>query len=192
MKVIGVTGMPGSGKGVVAGVARSLGFQVVRMGDVIREEAQRRNADVGKTAVKLRKEYGEFVVAEKSVEKIKQMKLSKKSSYSENSINNSGLYMIEGIRSPYEVEIFRKNFKDFKVIAVHSTPQTRFKRLKKRMRFDDSVLESDFGKRDKRELKFGIGDVIATSNYMVVNEGPIGKLKGIIRSILQNEMRNES
>ncbi|OPY27578.1 MAG: hypothetical protein A4E27_00501 [Methanobacterium sp. PtaU1.Bin242] len=192
MKVIGVTGMPGSGKGVVAGVARSLGFQVVRMGDVIREEAQRRNADVGKTAVKLRKEYGEFVVAEKSVEKIKQMKLSKKSSYSENSVNNSGLYMIEGIRSPYEVEIFRKNFKDFKVIAVHSTPQTRFKRLKKRMRFDDSVLESDFGKRDKRELKFGIGDVIATSNYMVVNEGPIGKLKGIIRSILQNEMRNES
>lgn len=192
MKVIGVTGMPGSGKGVVAGVARSLGFQVVRMGDVIREEAQRRNADVGKTAIKLRKEYGEFVVAEKSVEKIKQMKLSKKSSYSENSINNSGLYMIEGIRSPYEVEIFRKNFKDFKVIAVHSTPQTRFKRLKKRMRFDDSVLESDFGKRDKRELKFGIGDVIATSNYMVVNEGPIGKLKGIIRSILQNEMRNES
>lgn len=192
MKVIGVTGMPGSGKGVVAGVARSLGFQVIRMGDVIREEAQRRNADVGKTAVKLRKEYGEFVVAEKSVEKIKQMKLSKKSSYSENSINNSGLYMIEGIRSPYEVEIFRKNFKDFKVIAVHSTPQTRFNRLKKRMRFDDSVLESDFGKRDKRELKFGIGDVIATSNYMVVNEGPIGKLKGIIRSILQNEMRNES
>lgn len=192
MKVIGVTGMPGSGKGVVAGVARSLGFQVVRMGDVIREEAQRRNADVGKTAIKLRKEYGEFVVAEKSVEKIKQMKLSKKSSYSENSINNSCLYMIEGIRSPYEVEIFRKNFKDFKVIAVHSTPQTRFKRLKKRMRFDDSVLESDFGKRDKRELKFGIGDVIATSNYMVVNEGPIGKLKGIIRSILQNEMRNES
>lgn len=192
MKVIGVTGMPGSGKGVVAGVARSLGFKVVRMGDVIREEAQKRNADVGETAVKLRKEYGKFVVAEKSVEKIKQMKLSKKSSYSENSINNSGLYMIEGIRSPYEVEIFRKNFKDFKVIAVHSTPQTRFKRLKKRMRFDDSVLESDFGKRDKRELKFGIGDVIATSNYMVVNEGPIGKLKGIIRSILQNEMRNES
>lgn len=191
MKVIGVTGMPGSGKGVVAGVARSLGFQVVRMGDVIREEAQRRNANVGVTAVKLRKEYGEFVVADKSVEKIKQMKMLKKGSYSEDSENSSDLYMIEGIRSPFEVEIFRNNFDDFKVIAVHSTPQTRFKRLKKRMRFDDSVLESDFEKRDNRELKFGIGDVIATSNYMVVNEGPIGKFKGIIRSILQNEMRND-
>lgn len=191
MKVIGVTGMPGSGKGVVAGVARSLGFQVVRMGDVIREEAQRRNANVGETAVKLRKEYGEFVVADKSVEKIEQMKMLKKGSYSEDSENNSDLYMIEGIRSPFEVEIFRNNFDDFKVIAVHSTPQTRFKRLKKRMRVDDSVLELDFEKRDNRELKFGIGDVIATSNYMVVNEGPIGKFKGIIRSILQNEMRNE-
>ncbi len=47
--------------------------------------------------------------------------------------------MIEGIRSQYEVEIFKKNFNEFKVIAVHSTPKTRFKRLKKRMRPDDST-----------------------------------------------------
>ena len=38
MKVIGVTGMPGSGKGVASGVARSLGFKLIRMGDVIRED----------------------------------------------------------------------------------------------------------------------------------------------------------
>ena len=30
MKVIGVTGMPGSGKGIVAGVARNLGFEIIR------------------------------------------------------------------------------------------------------------------------------------------------------------------
>jgi dephospho-CoA kinase len=98
--------------------------------------------------------------------------------------------MIEGIRSPYEVEIFKKNFTEFKVIAIHSTPNTRFKRLKRRMRPDDSHEESDFQMRDQRELNFGIGNVIATADYMVVNEGPLKKIKNIIRSILENEMQN--
>ena len=83
------------------------------------------------------------------------------------------IFMIEGIRSQYEVDIFKKNFKDFKIIAVHSTPKTRFKRLKRRMRPDDSKEESEFLLRDKRELNFGIGNVIATADYMVVNEGPL-------------------
>ena len=98
--------------------------------------------------------------------------------------------MIEGIRSQYEVEIFKKSFTDFKVIAIHSTPKTRFKRLKRRMRPDDSREESDFLIRDQRELNFGIGNVIATADYMVVNEGPLKKIKNIIRSILENEMQN--
>lgn len=180
MKVIGVTGMPGSGKGVASGVARSLGFKLIRMGDVIRDEATIRNADIGETAVKLRQDYGEFVVAERCVEKIKNIR------------NNNDLYMIEGIRSPFEVEIFKENFPNFKVITVHSTPHTRFNRLKKRMRLDDSSEKSEFLKRDKRELNFGIGDVIANSDYIVVNEGAIKKFKNIVRSILQNEIHDES
>ncbi len=182
MKVMGVTGMPGSGKGLVAGVGRSLGFKIIRMGDVIREEAQKNNADIGETAIELRKEYGNFVVAEKCVEKIKL----------DESDNKSKLFLIEGIRSPYEVEIFKENFKDFKVVAVNSTPETRFNRLINRKRADDSVIKSEFEKRDKRELKFGIGDVIATADYMVTNEGSIKRFKKIIRSILTNELQNAS
>jgi len=99
-------------------------------------------------------------------------------------------YMIEGIRSPEEVNIFKKNFKEFKVIAVHSSPKTRFSRLRRRRRVDDSVNVSEFHKRDNRELNFGIGTVIATSDYMIVNEGPIWKYKNSIRSILKNEIKN--
>ena len=66
--VLGVTGMPGAGKGVVARVATDLKIQVVRMGDVIREEASNRNEPPGVVAVKLRQEYGEFVVAQRCVE----------------------------------------------------------------------------------------------------------------------------
>ncbi len=171
--------MPGSGKSVISRVATDLGMQVVRMGDVIREEAQKRNESPGVVAVKLRQEYGEFIVAQRCVDIIKNSKDKKKS------------YLIEGIRSPFEVEIFQNNFPDFKVIAVHSRPKTRFKRLRKRKRSDDSSHQDEFISRDRRELKFGIGNVIARADYMVVNEGSLGKIKKLVRSMLKNELQNQ-
>ncbi|KAF5078405.1 AAA family ATPase [Methanobacterium aggregans] len=191
MKVIGVTGLPGSGKSVVSRVAKNLKIPIVRMGDVIRDEAEKRGSTPGEVAVKLREEYGEFVVAERCVESIKSMDKKHNPNMNQDTASADDVYMIEGIRSPYEVEIFRKNFKDFKVIAVHSTPKTRFKRLKKRMRDDDSMELSQFKKRDERELNFGIGNVIATSDYMIVNEGPVKKLKNVVRGVLKNEMQSK-
>lgn len=178
MNVLGVTGMPGSGKSVISRVAVDLGMQVVRMGDVIRAEAQKRNESTGVVAVKLRQEYGEFIVAQRCVDIIK------------NSEKKNVSYLIEGIRSPFEVDIFRQSFPGFKVIAVHSKPKTRFKRLKRRKRSDDSSDQDEFTSRDQRELKFGIGDVIAMADYMVVNEGSLGKIKKLIRSMLKNELQN--
>ena len=196
MKVIGVTGLPGSGKSVVSRTAKRLNIPIIRMGDVIREEAKKRNEKPGVVAVELRKEYGEFVVAERCVELIKKDIETKNNSdiYTKNKsrvkVPMCSIYMIEGIRSQHEIEIFKKNFKEFVIIAVHSTPVTRFKRLKKRMRPDDSREKSDFLLRDQRELNFGIGNVIATADYMVVNEGPLKKIKSIIRRIMENEMQN--
>ena len=152
MKVIGVTGLPGSGKGVVSRVAKKLGIPIICMGDVIRDEAKKRGEKTGDVAVELRKEYGEFVVAERCVETIKKYFNTKDNSKNK-IIAKSKIFMIEGIRSQYEVEIFKKNFEHFKVIAVHSTPKTRFKRLKRRKRPDDSKEKSEFLLRDKRELK---------------------------------------
>jgi dephospho-CoA kinase len=148
------------------------------MGDVIREEALKRGEPTGVVAVKLRQEYGEFVVAQRCVKIIKD------------SGDEDVSYLIEGIRSPFEVEIFQDNFPDFRVIAVHSKPKTRFKRLKRRKRSDDSSQQDEFVSRDQRELKFGIGDVIAMADYMVVNEGSMGKIKKLVRSILKNELQN--
>lgn len=186
MKVIGVTGLPGSGKSVVSRVAKKLDIPIVRMGDVIRNEAKKRNKATGEVAIELREEYGEYVIAERCVETIKEYFKSKSSDSS-----RCKIFLIEGIRSEYEVDIFKKNFKQFKIIAIHSTPKTRFKRLKRRMRPDDSPEISAFKLRDKRELNFGIGNVIATADYMIVNEGPLKKIKSIVRSILENEMQTD-
>jgi dephospho-CoA kinase len=153
------------------------------MGDVIREEAQKRDASIGETAIQLREEYGEFIVAEKCLEKIKELSSDKGS--------QKKLIVIEGIRSPYEVDIFKRNFKEFKVLSINSSTETRFNRLLSRGRIDDSNIKSEFLNRDKRELKFGIGNVIATADFTVVNEGSKKRLKNIIRSILTNELQDE-
>ncbi|MCC7558595.1 MAG: AAA family ATPase [Methanobacteriaceae archaeon] len=181
MKVIGVAGMPGSGKSVVSRTAAKMGYKTIRMGDVIRDEAQKQGKDVGEVAVNLRVEYGENIVAERCVEKIK--KISKE--VPPKSSNANDKFIIEGIRSPFEVEVFKNNFKGFKVVAIYSTPKTRFKRLKRRKRSDDSINHEDFIKRDKRELGFGIGDVIATSDYMIVNEGPLWKYKKALNNVFK-------
>lgn len=99
------------------------------------------------------------------------------------------VYIIEGIRSPQEVQYFRKRFKNFKIIAIHSNPKERFNRLIRRNRNDDSTDYNVFRQRDERELKFGIGNVIAQADFMLINEGHIQKFKNSVRVLIQNEIK---
>ena len=41
MKIMGITGMPGSGKALVSEIASERGAKIVSMGDIIREEAKK-------------------------------------------------------------------------------------------------------------------------------------------------------
>ena len=57
--VVGLAGMPGSGKSLVVETARELGYAIVVMGDVIREETIKRGLEltpqnVGKVMLQLR------------------------------------------------------------------------------------------------------------------------------------------
>lgn len=74
-RVVGIVGMPGSGKSVADGVAKEMGFSVVVMGDVIREETAKRGLNptpknVGEVMVKVRREDGTAVVAKRCIPKI--------------------------------------------------------------------------------------------------------------------------
>jgi dephospho-CoA kinase len=44
--VVGLAGMPGSGKSLVVNTARELGYDIVVMGDVIRQETLKRGLDL--------------------------------------------------------------------------------------------------------------------------------------------------
>ncbi|MCC7553202.1 MAG: AAA family ATPase [Methanobacteriaceae archaeon] len=157
MNILGISGLPGSGKTLVSEIAIEKGGKIVSMGDIIREEAEKRNEDSSTTAIKLREESGQYIVAELTISKIKKMK-------------NEKLIIVEGIRSPFEVSLFKESFPDFKLISIFANRDIRFKRVQKRNREDDSIDYDEFLKRDKRELNFGIGNVIAESEKLFINE----------------------
>ena len=103
----------------------------------------------------------------KSEEKISRCIIKIKQLISEDKEN---LIIVEGIRSPFEVELFKEDFPDFTLLSVFASPETRFQRITSRGRGDDTQDINAFRLRDKRELDFGIGNVIATSDYIIVNE----------------------
>jgi len=178
--LIGTTGMPGAGKDTVRRVIQKLGFQVIVMGDEVRSEAKRRGLDItpenlGRIMLEMRRVEGPAVIAKRCIQKIKSM--------------DSRFILIDGIRSLHEVEEFRRIFPDFKVLAVHASPKTRFKRLLRRGREDDPKSWMDFVKRDMRELSVGLGDVIATADYMLVNEGTKGELEENLMKLLKREVK---
>ncbi|MDR0912346.1 MAG: AAA family ATPase [Methanobrevibacter sp.] len=174
MRIIGISGLPGSGKSYVSEIAIKKGAKIVNMGDCVREEAKKRKLAIGVTAIKLREEEGEFVVAKLTIKKLKAIEKSIKENIKENiEKEDTTLYIIEGIRSPYEVEMFKNSFDDFYILSIFASPKTRFKRLKLRNREDDNSEHELFYERDQRELKFGIGTVIALSDYLIINENSL-------------------
>lgn len=173
--VVGLGGMPGSGKSLVVEAARELGYSIVTMGDVIRGETQKRGleptpSNVGKVMLELRAEGGNYVVAKKCIPKIEAQ--------------STRCVLVDGLRSLHEAEIFKSNFDSFTLIAVHAPPKVRFSRLVRRARSDDPSTWEVFHERDMRELGVGLGNVIALAEKILVNDGTIEEFKVKVKNIL--------
>lgn len=163
MQVMGISGMPGSGKASVTDIATERGATIVSMGDIIREEAKKRGEGTKETARKIREEFGEYIVSELTIKKIKKLEEE----------GNNKLIIVEGIRSHHEVEMFKENFENFFILSIFANPQIRFERLLIRKREDDSEDFEGFQKRDFQELGFGIGNVISLSDKLIINESSL-------------------
>lgn len=178
--VVGLAGMPGSGKSLVVAAARLEGYSVVVMGDVVREETKKRGlalnpVNIGKVMLELRKNGGASVVADKCISKIERKRSRK--------------VMVDGIRSLSEVEVFRKHFPQFTLIAVHASSEARFKRIFKRGRSDDPDGWELFHERDMRELGVGVGNAIAMAEHLIVNESNKNAAKAQTNKVLRRIAR---
>ena len=174
--VVGLTGMPGSGKSLVVETARAEGYAIVVMGDVIREETQKRGLkptpkNIGKMMLELREKGGDSIIADKCIPKIEQQK--------------SGKVIVDGLRSLSEVDAFKAHFSKFSLITVHASPETRFKRLYRRRRSDDPDRRELFYERDMRELSVGLGNAIAMAEHLIVNENKREYTKAKVKEILR-------
>lgn len=173
-KIIAVVGMPGSGKAIVSKVASSRGIPVLVCGDVVREETKKRGLaptpeNTGKVMLAIRQEEGPAVVAKRLIPKIAS--------------SAAPLLVVEGVRSMAEVEALRRDHL-VAIVAVHSSPETRYERLVARGRSDDPKSWEEFADRDARELGVGIGDVIALAQEMLINETSFEDMSAASEAVL--------
>jgi dephospho-CoA kinase len=174
--VIGLTGMAGAGKSLFVEAATETGYAIITMGDVIRQETLKRGLElnpqnVGKVMLKLREEGGNYVIAMKCIPKIEEQTGNK--------------VLVDGLRSLYEADIFKSHFSKFTLVAVHASPETRFKRLNQRGRSDDPKTYEVFHERDMRELSVGLGNVIAMAQQILVNDNSMEQFKAQVKAYLK-------
>ncbi|GAH41723.1 unnamed protein product [marine sediment metagenome] len=179
MKILAIVGLPGSGKTTAIENIKDLGI-VVTMGDIIRDEAKRRNIEpsgvnLGKIALELRKSEGMGIIAKKCVDLIIKLK--------------GEIIFIDGIRSLAEVNIFRKFWK-FPIIAIIVDEKKRLERLFKRSRSDDPKNLEELKERDTRELKFGLDKVLKEADYKIKNNSTVDDLKKKTRDLVLKVIQN--
>lgn len=157
-----LTGMPGAGKEEFVKVALGRGYQVVRMGDVVRREAAARglimsDREIGGFASAERREHGPGIWAERCVPLVEGKDT-----------------VIDGSRSIQELEVFRKELGGkMRLVAIEASPWERYQRLRRRNRSDAPRSEEEFRQRDERELGWGLGDLIAQADLVIENEGTL-------------------
>ena len=178
MHVIGTVGLPGSGKGEAATVAREEGLPVVTMGDVVRQETADRGLDPAKdhgtVAQALREESGPAAIAERSLPMV------------EDRLADHDAVVIDGIRSDVEVDVFEERFGDaFTLVSIEAPFELRAERIDARGR---DVGEGDGGEsletRDERERGFGMDDAMARADVVIENTDSLESFHERIRELI--------
>jgi len=168
--------MPGAGKSTIANGLKSKNFKIINMGDVVREEAKKRNLEptgqnLGKLMLELREKNGPGAVAELVCDKIK------------NSV--STVVIIDGIRSNEEIQVLQK-IGTVKLLSIHASIDTRYNFLSDRERSDDPQNRENFNERDTREISVGISKSIALADESISNNNlTIDELIEIAYKIIQ-------
>lgn len=181
IQILAFVGAPAAGKTVAAAVAKEMGIPVITMGDVIREELQRRelslsDANAGRVANELREREGMDAIAIRCIPRIKD-KEGKKA--------KKTVIVIDGIRGIAEVETFKEEFgTDFILVRIEAPLTLRYNRIKTRGRGDDLLNIEEFKEREEREKRWGMGEAMEKAEKVITNEGSLKEFKEEIKRIL--------
>ena len=161
--VLGVLGMPGSGKSVFAEFLRETGLPVLRLGGFVEQEVIARGLPrdaAGEATVReaLRAEEGADVLARRALQAIE-------------SDHSQHVFVLDGVYSPIEDELLRNSLaSSYFTIAVLANRKLRYERLEQRYHRHLSAEEAT--RRDLQEVEFlRKADTIALADYFVLNNG---------------------
>src|SRR3989338_8524530 len=181
MKIIGITGLIGSGKDAVSQyLAEKYGYEVIGMGDIVREisrEIGRTNGrdDLQKTQKEIVEKYGWEYFAEHVVKKILKNKWNK--------------VVINGIRRPQDAIVPKKHFgKNIVILLIDAPPKVRYERLKQRKREGDPETFEEFMRQEKNEIKlFNIEETLKYYDHKIENTGDVKKLYKTIDEFMKKK-----
>jgi dephospho-CoA kinase len=169
MKVVSIVGMTGAGKSEVSRIFEQNGFIRVRFGDVTDEEIRRRGLKPNEESERLvremlRQEQGPAAYAELNQPRIEQ------------ALKSSDV-VIDGLYSWEEYTYLKACYwEDLYLVAVWSSPKTRYARLTTRSSRRLTLEEAT--SRDRAEIEnIAKGGPIAMADFTIINESSLENLK---------------
>jgi dephospho-CoA kinase len=185
---VGVTGLPGSGKDEFIGFLwkiinkNNINFLYYSLSDELREEVRKKDLPVMRSVLRevahgLRKKYGRGVLAKLLSQKIlKELNKSK---------DFNLVVVIDAIRNPEEVNVFKKEMKSkFFLVAITAPIELLIERLSRRARYDESkevIKEKDKARvmlikelgEDEPSHGHNVNKCIFDADYIIDNSGTI-------------------
>ncbi|MDZ4245771.1 MAG: AAA family ATPase [Dehalococcoidia bacterium] len=176
MKVVSIVGMAGAGKSEVAAVFENNGFIKIRFGDVTEEEIRERGLEINEENERyvrelLRREQGMDAYARLNLPRI------------ESALKHSDV-VIDGLYSWEEYSFLKAHYgAGFSVVAVWSSPKTRYTRLAARA-YRGLTLE-EAASRDKAEIEnVNKAGPIAGADFTIINEASLEELRGEAKKVI--------
>jgi dephospho-CoA kinase len=176
MKVVSIVGMTGAGKSEVSRVFEENGFIRIRFGDLTDEEMKKRGLEPSEgnerlVRERLRQEHGMAAYAKLNLPRIEQ------------ALKSSDV-VIDGLYSWEEFIYLKERYgEDLYLVAVWSSPKTRYARLSnrssRRLTLEEAIS------RDRAELgNINKGGPIAMADFTIINESSLEKLQREARKVI--------
>lgn len=206
MLVLGLTGMPGSGKNELLKILKSLEFKInlIKPKDLVEQQMKDQtllesvtpqifldfdSIDMGRQ-VKKKMEEEKIALTSENVRayatrlrEVHGLDVVAKLCVPaiDSALDKGKLVIIEDIKGWQEAKFFREKYGEkFVLVAIHTPPKIRFERAKNReAEWDSKKMETleKFNWRDEKELGWGLGNAIAMADYVLVNDGTLADFK---------------
>lgn len=161
LSLIALSGLPGSGKTTASKFLQAKGYEVVYMGRLtgsVIKEGDLESTPENEKYIRdnLRKKYGKDIFARMVLPVISERIRKRKS------------VVVEGLRSPEELKLFKKYFRELKVFFIDSLESIRYWRLiERKLR---PFTTSQAKERDKEEIEvLRIGEVQKKADFILEN-----------------------